>query len=242
MALGQTTQKVVGYQVWRHLLFVHWRVDATRMQALLPDGLTIETFDGTAWLAVVPFSMERVRPWWSPPVPGISWFLETNVRTYVRHANGQTGVWFFSLDANHRLAVTVACRFWHLKYRYARMGLQRENGALRYTGRRPDTVQTAYEIAAHISESDVPAEAEVGSLEHFLLERYHLFAQRPDGRFLCGQVHHEPYRYQPASLITLKQTLTAAMEYPITSGITPDHVAYSLGVQVSVSDLKLIGD
>ena len=84
MALGQTTQKVVGYQVWRHLLFVHWRVDATRMQALLPDGLTIETFDGTAWLAVVPFSMERVRPWWSPPVPGISWFLETNLATGVR--------------------------------------------------------------------------------------------------------------------------------------------------------------
>lgn len=233
-------KKIVGYQVWRQLLFVHWRVDPGRLQGLLPDGLTIEAFDGSAWLAVVPFSMERVRPWWSPPVPRISWFLETNVRTYVRHANGQTGVWFFSLDAYHRLAVAIARKFWHLNYCYSRMSLRQQDADLHYSGVRSDSTQAGYDIAAKISATDVPAEAEAGSLEHFLLERYHLFAQRPDGRFLCGQVHHEPYRSQPATLTALQQTLTAAMGVPILSGVSPDHVAYSPGVEVSVSDLKLV--
>lgn len=233
-------KKIVGYQVWRQLLFIHWRVDPSRLQALLPDGLTIETFDGSAWLAVVPFSMERVRPWWSPPVPGISWFLETNVRTYVRHANGQTGVWFFSLDANHRLAVSVARTFWHLNYRYSRISLRQQQTELKCSGVRPDSSQAAYDITAQISEDEVPVEAKEGSLEHFLLERYHLFAQRPDGRFLCGQVHHQPYRYQSATLTALQQTLTTAMHYPIPSDIAPDHVAYSPGVEVSVSDLELV--
>jgi len=240
MNSDQSMTKIVGYQVWRHLLFVHWRVDPVRLQALLPEGLTIETFDGSAWLGVVPFSMERVRPWWSPPVPGISWFLETNVRTYVRHANGQTGVWFFSLDAYQRLAVAVARTFWHLNYYYSRMSFRQQDSGLHYTGMRPDSSQAGYEITAQISESDVPAEAASGSLEHFLLERYHLFAERPDGRFLCGQVHHEPYRFQPAKLTTLEQTLTVAMDFPISSELPPDHVAYSPGVDVRVSDLQLV--
>ncbi len=238
--MSEKTVKTVGYQTWRDLLFVHWRTDPDRMQSLLPRGLKIETFDGSAWLAVVPFSMERVRPWWSPPVPGISWFLETNVRTYVRHENGQTGVWFFNLDANQRLAVAVARRFWHLNYQFAKMRLDRAGSVVFYSGTRPEAPATSYEFVAEIDESQAAATATAGSLEHFLLERYHLFAQRPDGRFLCGQVHHEPYRWQPAELQPFSQTLTDAMGYPMPKDVSPDHVAWSPGVDVSVSPLALI--
>ena len=95
----ETSKTISGYQNWRHLVFLHWRVNPQQLQTHLPPGLTIETFDGSAWLALVPFAMENVRPWWSPSVPGISWFLETNLRTYVRHESGLSAVWFFSLDA-----------------------------------------------------------------------------------------------------------------------------------------------
>ncbi len=207
------------------------------MQAALPAGLHVETFDGSAWLALVPFSMERVRPWWSPPVPLISWFLETNVRTYVKHESGQTGVWFFSLDASHRLAVAVARRFWHLNYVYAEMELIMEGNTLEYYGRRSQMAGGDYEIKA-VVDADVPLQtSEQGSLEFFLLERYHLFAQRPDGRFLCGQVRHDPYQYRPLQSVQISQSLTDAAGFPISSNIEPDHVAYSPGVDVKVSPL-----
>lgn len=235
------SEKIVGYQSWRNLLFAHWRIEPQELQALLPAGLTIETFDGSAWLAVVPFSMEQIRPWWSPPVPGISWFLETNVRTYVRHANGQSGVWFFSLEANHRLAVAVARTFWHLNYQFAKMTFAQKSDHFTYSGRRPGDDEIEYEIAAEIDTS-VPEEiADERSLEYFLLERYHLFAQRPDGRFLCGQVHHEPYQYLPVQSCQISQTLTAALQNPIRTACDPDHLVYSNGVDVCVSPLQAIG-
>ncbi|MEZ6127776.1 MAG: DUF2071 domain-containing protein [Planctomycetaceae bacterium] len=229
--------KTAGYQTWRNLLFLHWRVTPERIQSLLPEGLTVDTFDGSAWLAVVPFSMERVRPWWSPAVPGISWFLETNVRTYVKHGNGQTGVWFFSLDANHRLAVTVARRFWHLNYVYSQMSLSFGADRLTYSGNRAFSEIGRYEITADIAPSKPLTTAAPGTLEHFLLERYHLFARQPNGRFLCGQVHHEPYQYQPIANANVTQTLTHAAQCPIAAEHAPDHMAWSPGVNVRVSPL-----
>lgn len=232
--------KIIGHQSWKKLLFLHWRMPPAQIQAALPQGLTVETFDEDAWLAVVPFSMERVRPWWSPAVPGISWFLETNVRTYVRHDDGQTGVWFFSLDANHRLAVTVANKFWHLNYRLASMRLEDSMSQIKYTGSCRN-VDAAYELRCHLpKEAEVKTAAE-RTLEHFLLERYHLFAQKPDGSFLLGQVHHAPYQFCYPEFVQCEQTLTHSHGLPIEGDCAPDHVAFSPGVDVHVSPLAPVG-
>ena len=108
-------------QCWSGLLFLHWPVDPAMIQSRLPDGLFVDTYDNKAWLGVVPFFMDRVRPVMLPPVPGLSWFLELNVRTYVHDAQGRPGVWFFSLDCNQPLAVEIARRFFHLPYEHAAM-------------------------------------------------------------------------------------------------------------------------
>ena len=160
----------VGYQTWRHLVFLHWRVAPEQLQVHLPQGLTVETFDGAAWLALVPFAMERVRPWWSPAVPGISWFLETNVRTYVRHENGLSAVWFFSLDANCRLAVRIARTFWSLNYIDCKMSqeIDQQSGILKYSGQRSCAPADVYDITCQLPAAS-PQPAEKGSLEHFLL-------------------------------------------------------------------------
>lgn len=231
--------KIIGSQSWQQLLFLHWRMPAARIQAILPKALRVQTYDGDAWLAVVPFSMEKVRPWWSPPVPGISWFLETNVRTYVQHDNGQTGVWFLSLDANHRLAVTIAQKFWHLNYRAARMVQQTSEATIRYSGSCRN-VNAEYSIECRLPTNQSLYSAAEDSLEHFLLERYHLFAQKPDDSFLVGQVYHAPYQYQHVDLQQCYQTLTHSHGIPINADRPPDHVAYSPGVSVQVSALEPI--
>jgi uncharacterized protein len=93
---------VVGRQRWSDLLFLHWRVSAAAVQATLPAGLFVDTYHDQAYVGIVPFFMERVRPVYLPPVPWLSWFLELNVRTYVRDASGTPGVWFYSLSGGER--------------------------------------------------------------------------------------------------------------------------------------------
>ena len=60
---------------------------ADAITAFLPPSVTLDTFEGRAYLGVVPFLMRDVSPWWSPSVPGVSTFPELNVRTYVRQGD-----------------------------------------------------------------------------------------------------------------------------------------------------------
>ena len=83
---------------WDELTFIHWRYEPEQVQRLLPEGLEVETMDGSAWVGLVPFFLRVGLPH-VRPVPWLSQFAETNVRTYVRSADGRSGVWFFSLEA-----------------------------------------------------------------------------------------------------------------------------------------------
>jgi len=237
--------QTAGYQRWSKLTFIHWRVDADLLQRQLPAGLTIQQFDGDAWLGVVPFSMERIRPWWSPPVPGISWFLETNVRTYVVDERGIAGVWFFSLDANCRLAVNIARRFWHLPYQHASMSLNARNARtdkacsqITYTGVRKDLPAGKYEISVTLPH-EPPRTAQPGTLDEFLLERYLLFALDGRQRLRAGRVHHLPYQFITPASVAGSQTLTIPVGCEPLDMETASHFAYSEGVDVRVSPLKL---
>ena len=123
----------VMYQRWRRLLFLHWEVPADSIRRLLPDGLEVDLFEGRAFVGLVPFTMQGVRPARLPAVRGLSDFHETNVRTYVHHRGHQPGVWFFSLDAANAVGVALGRRWFGLPYFLARMSLEAEeaDGALR---------------------------------------------------------------------------------------------------------------
>ncbi len=178
-------------QRWSGLLFLHWPVPVEMIASRLPRGLHVDTHEGVAWIGVVPFFMERVRPVCLPPVPWLSWFLELNVRTYVHDADGNPGVWFFSLDCNQPLAVEIARRAFHLPYQHAQMSALRAGGRIEYECRRRSASQVAgFEYAAACG--GVPAGE--GTLEWFLVERYLLFSADRNGRIYTGRVHHAPYR------------------------------------------------
>lgn len=67
-------------QVWHDLLFAHWPMDPALMRARVPPALELDTFDGAAWLGVVPFRMSGVRLRGLPALAGLSAFPELNVR------------------------------------------------------------------------------------------------------------------------------------------------------------------
>lgn len=181
-------------QRWAGLGFFHWSVDPALIAERLPKGLHVDTFDGRAWLGVVPFYMHRIRPAKLPPVPWLSWFLELNVRTYVYDDHGNTGVWFFSLDCNQPLAVEVARRSFQLPYEHAVMKATEREGFIHYQCRRRLSKK---EARFHYPLAHQPKEAEPGTLEWFLVERYLLFSSNRAGQLFRGQVHHRPYRIQP---------------------------------------------
>ena len=241
---GRPPGRAVMHQTWRDLLFLHWRVEPSVIQRTLPQGLTVDTFDGSAWVGVVPFYMRSVRPWWSPSVPGISNFLELNLRTYAVGPDGRPGVWFYSLDANQWLAVKVARALYRLPYFHAEMEAtsRRErrdlpDGFVDYRSRRRGT---SGDQACRYRYRGVRAEreAEPGTLEFYLVERYLLFAAR-GGRLYSGRVWHTPYPVRDAEVAAGDDTLFALNRLARPSR-PADHAVYSRGVEVEVFPLRAV--
>ena len=124
-------------QTWHDLLFAHWPVPHADLRRLVPEQLTLDTFDNQCWVGVVPFHMRAIRGRFLPPLPGLSRFPELNVRTYVTHS-GKPGVYFFSLDAATLPAVWAARAFYHLPYFHADMSSEDRDGTIHYSSRRRD--------------------------------------------------------------------------------------------------------
>lgn len=223
-----------GFQRWRTLAFLHWEVPVEAVAALLPPGLEVDTFEGRAYVGLVPFTMRDVSPWWSPSVPGVSNFHELNVRTYV-HAGGRPGVWFFSLDAASSIAVIAARTGWHLPYHRASMEMEETDGEVRYTSRRLWPGPKPADFAVRYRVGEALGHAVPDTFEHFLAERYLLFARR-GGDLTVGQVHHRPYPLHRAEVIEVSESMVAAAGMPATSG--PPHVLWSPGVDVDVFALR----
>ncbi|GAA5483455.1 hypothetical protein Hsar01_02688 [Haloferula sargassicola] len=223
-------------QRWSGLLFLHWRVDPEQLRPKLPPGLHLDLHQGEAWLGIVPFFMDRVRPTGMPPVPGLSWFRELNVRTYVHDDRGLPGVWFFSLDCDQPLAVEIARARFHLPYEHAFMTASRRDVEIRYACRRKNRKETAH-FAYSPAGPAVPADP--GSLDFFLAERYLLFSQSRDGRIFSGQVHHSPYLLEPARCGTWSP-LPAVWDGIELPDRPPDSSLYVDHVDVSVFSLQTL--
>jgi uncharacterized protein len=219
----------VMFQRWLHLLFLHWPIPPDLVQTTLPEGLLADTFEGQAWLGIVPFFMRGVRPAGFISFPGISNFLELNLRTYVRDGFGRPGIWFYSLDANQMLAVCLARAAFALPYEFANMRATVSDGAIDYWSHRFGSRSSLH---YQYRPTEKLGEAKFGSLEFFLIERYRLFARRGN-RLLTGQVHHSPYLLHQAEVAHADPGLLAMNGFDIQAG-RPAHILYSERVDVSI--------
>lgn len=225
----------VMFQRWLHLLFLHWSLSPDIVQETLPQGLQADTFEGKAWIGIVPFFMRHVRPAGFPSVPGISNFLELNLRTYVRDVSGRPGIWFYSLDANQPLAVCFARAAFGLPYQFATMAATVSDGEIDYRSQRSkDNNSLRYRYRA----SRRLGEASLGSLDFFLVERYRLFAHR-GGKLFTGRVHHSPYQLSEVTVAAADPALFAMDGFETPTAV-PAHALYSERVDVSIYPMDLV--
>lgn len=217
-------------QHWGKLLFMHWRVDAQLLRPLIPAQLEIDTFDGSAWIGVIPFTMWGIRASFLPPIPGTSAFHELNVRTYVQ-LNGVPGVWFFSLDAANKLAVWGARKFYSLPYFNARMSLEQHGNSIDYLSERRDGRGAPASFAATWKIGEMLPQSQPGALEFFLTERYCLYSEHR-GDIYRARIHHQPWPLQTAELISLESSMIECHGLPTPEGEPLLHYAEELRVDI----------
>jgi uncharacterized protein YqjF (DUF2071 family) len=217
-------------QWWDELTFLHWPYSAAEVQALLPPQLEVETCDGSAWVGLVPFFL-RVGVPRSRPVPWVSQFAETNVRTYVRTRDGESGIWFFSLDAARLGAVLVARATYQLPYFWSRMRLERTATSIRYECQRRWPGPPGPRSSVRIEVGDSYAPEALTELDHFLTARWALFSA-PRSGLHRARAFHAPWPLHRAEVASLQDELVRA------AGLsTPNHkplVHYSPSVEVRI--------
>lgn len=226
----------IMHQDWGKLLFMHWRMEEKLLRSLIPQALKIDTFNGSAWIAVTPFTMWDIRalPPLLPPVPGLSSMHELNVRTYV-YLDNVPGVWFFSLDCNNAAATLAARTFYFLPYYKAEIKLEEEDERIDYSLVRTD--EPAAELQASWTIGKALPESQPGSLEFFLTERYCLYSEH-QGDLYRARIHHEPWPLQQAKLISLSSSMIESNGLPTPKGDPLLH--YSEQINVDIWPLKRV--
>lgn len=219
---------------WRRALFANWPVDPAAVEERLPDALSAETYDGDAWLSVIPFVNVDTRPRGFPATLGVD-VPELNLRTYVTR-DGEPGIYFFSLDMAS-VAGVLGARFTHrLPYYYARMSVRERGDRVSFASRRLHPGDRPAEFAATYGPTGERFEADPGSLAEFLTERRRLYTQAADGSVRYTEVEHERWPLFEADYEERENTLFEAngFEYP---GGEPT-LYFSPGVSVETTRSK----
>jgi uncharacterized protein len=220
-------KRAVMVQRWQDLAYIHWRYPIDEIQALLPEGVEVDSFDGSAWVGLIPFSMKNIGVPRLPAVPYFGSFPEVNVRTYVRR-HGIPGVWFFSLDVNRLAPALVARTTYRLPYCWGKASNELIGNTLTTSVQRrwPDVASTKIEvqIGAKIEQPD--------ELAHFLTARWGLYSKGIGSSLMYAPVDHEPWSLYAASLVHLEDSLIVRAGIPAPAG--EPHVMFSPGVDVRI--------
>ena len=219
---------------WEDVLFAHWPVAPGVVAATLPDGLDVDTYDGDTYLGVVGFRMQSIRPRGAPV--GLS-FPELNLRTYVRGDEGG-GVYFYNLDADDRIGVSLARGLFRLPYYRAEMTVDDRETGIRFRSRRTHRGAPPARFDATYRPTGEAERVAPNSLDAFLTERYRFYTESDGGRLYRGDIDHPPWDLTDATLTVRENTLFEANGFDHPDG--EPRVRYSSGIDVTAGRIRRV--
>ncbi|QBD76525.1 DUF2071 domain-containing protein [Ktedonosporobacter rubrisoli] len=220
-------------QIWHHLLFANWPLPPEMVRPLVPSQLSLDTFEGQAWISIVPFYMTYVRPRGVPSVPGISRFPELNVRTYVS-LQGIPGVYFFSLDAGSALVVAAARFMTYLPYFQARMEYRLLGDMMYYRSHRTHSGAPSADFVAAYRPTSAASSTKAGTLDYWLTERYCLYSITRKEHIFRLHIHHRPWSLQLADAELELNTMASASNIPLPSPVERPLLRYAQRQEVLI--------
>lgn len=212
----QHIRRPMALQRWESVTFVHWSYEPADVEALLPQGLAPDLYQGRAWVSLTPFLMTRTRTPGMPSVPGVSTFPETNVRTYVRDHTSRDGLYFLTLECT-RSATLAARPALQLPYSWARMSVDRQAQTVRYTSTRRLPPNDAADLDLTVQIGDPIPESQRSALDDWLTGRWRAFTGKGQVR-ACVNVEHEPWPLHTAAITHCSGGLVAATGVPAPAG------------------------
>ena len=221
-------------QEWRDLTFMHWEVEVDKLTPHLPEGLDVDTFEGKAFIGVVPFVMKNVRPTWFFSTPFVSTFPEYNIRTYVTK-DGIPGVFFLTLEAQSLVTCSYAPKAYGLPYRYAKGSVKKHGKCVNWHSSRNNGNLKLIGSTEIIGD---PQQALPGTLEEFLFERYSLYTSK-NGKIMRGYTHHKKWNFQLAKVAITDNSLTESFALGIKNLSSPELVHFSSGVNVRTYSIEI---
>lgn len=226
---GLPKQPWVMSQTWGKALFSHWPVSVNQICDLVPPALEIDTFDNQTWISIVPFEMSDIRCRWLPIIRLANRFPQLNVRTYVIH-QGKPGVFFFSCDADHLLAVAFARSVYHLPYLKARMNLRQKGNGIEFISKRTHWNTQKAEIHCVYRPVSDEFQTQKDSLDYWLMERYCMYTTHQK-KLYRSDIHHLPWSLQHAEAEFSHNTMMESCKISIPKGEKPIlHYAENLKV------------
>lgn len=228
----ELARREVLHQRWEELAYFHWAYEPEIVQRLLPDRVRVDTFDGRAWVGLIPFEMRRVQLGPTPPIPYLSHFIEINVRTYVVDEHGRRAVWFFSLDVPRSVIVAVARSVFSLPYCFASADHTVRGNRHRYEMRRRWPHRQRPVASIDFVAGRRIRDAEVSALDHFVTARWALLTMQR-GRLLYGAVYHPPWPLHTIDSFDVDPDPLVAAGLPVPEG--DPHTLYSPGVPVDIA-------
>lgn len=217
-------------QTWSDLVFIHQEVDPGSLRKLIPEPLKLDTFDGKAYVAFVPFIMKDIRPLALPSIPYFSSMHEFNLRTYVRYKD-QIAVYFFSLDATKSVHIEFARNFFKLNYLKADIHYDRNS----YINcKRNDNRDYTVEFEAKF---EIQNQSKENPLLTWLTERYS-YLEAKNGNVYQGKLQHAPWQFQELKLQEIKENYLE--NYGI-KAINDDYLChFAKETKVEIKSFKMI--
>lgn len=199
------TLRLVGEDV----LFVHWPVAPATLDSIIPDPLTVETYDDHAWVTVLAHEVTEATLD-AVPVSPLPAFGEVDLRTYVQF-DGDSGVLFLSCNTGQALNTLLGERTFGLPHRRADVSFDRHDGRILLRCQQADAGSAGrFDVTYQPTGDASPAAPD--SLAEFLVERHTYFTptSRDEGdptQLTIGTIERDPWDLAPVDANVRNNTM-----------------------------------